>query len=132
MKNQRHDYRHAFTLGEGCRVEMMPERGSGTTLRGEIADLSVSGAGVRLDAAAALPPLHARLRVRFVLGTDQPIALPAEVVHGAGLGAKVCGMRFLPMADLAATEARGKLVWKYLLQEQRRQREVKLRTLRGK
>jgi c-di-GMP-binding flagellar brake protein YcgR len=130
MQNKRLDYRYPFAPAERRRVEIKPDGASETTLQGEIVNLSVSGVAVRLDSAAP-PQRHARLRLRFVLGADQEMALPAEVMHGGDPDGQVWGLRFLPLADLAATEARERIVWRFLMQEQRRARQEQLRGRRG-
>jgi c-di-GMP-binding flagellar brake protein YcgR len=122
MENRRQDFRHAFPPPERRRVHLTAATGTAT---GEILDLSLGGMRVRLEPAGALKPRQ-RYRVQLSLTADEALALDAEVVHGRNDPENGCGLHFLPLVDLRASDARERRLWKFLLDEQLRQRRIRL------
>jgi len=124
MENRRIDYRHTFEEPERLPVSLHV---GAAELHGEVLDLSVAGMAVRLDEPAAIRPRD-RLHVDLSLAGDQKVALPAVVVHGQQAPTPHLGLRFLPAADLQASDARDRLLWRFLVAQQ--QRERRLRAIR--
>src|SRR5207253_3217264 len=121
MENRRRDYRHPFVPHERLSVHLskdaVPE-----TWQGEIVDLSVSGMGVRIADPAFLISANDRLRATFALGSGKPMTLLAENIH-ATLDTGPCfGFHFLPPAEAAASDARERDLWAFLLEQQRQLR----------
>ncbi len=120
MENRRANYRHSFAMQAGVEVELECVLHS-LTIFGRLVDLSVGGMKVRLWApcvrdlanddwilCASIPDLP---------GT--PVLLSSVVYSWRDGAVGYCGMRFLPLADAKANEARDQLLWRFLLDEQR-------------
>lgn len=131
MENRRQDYRHAFPPPERRRVHLTANTGTAKTgTMGEILDLSLGGMRVRLPESAAPLSPQQRYRVELSLAADEPLALDAEVVHGKNDPENGCGMHFLEVVDLGARAARERKLWKFLIDEQLRQRRLVSRSAR--
>lgn len=121
MDNRRQNYRHALSAADRIGVELdLPGRRPGLT--GAVADLSVSGMRVRLADAEVYLPVEERLIARFALpGSEGPVTLSAAVAYTQTHNdARFCGIRFLPSTNPLADETRERLIWRYLLDEQRK------------
>src|SRR5262249_24964969 len=129
MQNRRQDYRFAFPTSERregtCRF-------NGAGSNGELIDVSVTGARVRLhdphgqgaSVSHSLAPGQ-RVEVQLNLGPDKDVELPALVIHRIQ-GEPEVGLRFLSLADLRVQEERERALWTFLLDQQRRvRRQVK-------
>jgi c-di-GMP-binding flagellar brake protein YcgR len=123
MDNRRQDYRHTFEPAERLHVELTRADGS-AVLTGEIVNLSVGGMLVALPHACPFKPAE-RCHVQFAIEPERPLAIRAAVVHLAADRAGA-GLRFLPLANLDAGEARERALWRFLLDEQRRARRARM------
>lgn len=98
--------------------------GERKSLPGELLDLSVSGMRVRMAGCpsdlrrAGQLMAHSRLP-----GVNLPLALASCVVYSKPeADGMTFGLRFLPLADTVADDNRAKLIWRFLLDAQRRLR----------
>jgi hypothetical protein len=126
MDNLRKDYRHTFEPAERLHVEIVVP-GKDVKLAGKAVNLSVGGVALQWPGdAPALQPAD-RCVLRFSLRPDRaPLELAATVVH-AHAGQPSLGLQFLPPVDVKKAEATDRVLWAYLLDEQRRrQRDMKL------
>src|SRR5439155_15467665 len=87
-------------------------------------NLSVGGMTARFVGDPTLLRQGARCVVKIILpGNEVELTLPSEVVHQSHNGETLtCGLHFVPLADPAAQEQRETVIWRFLLDEQRRQR----------
>jgi hypothetical protein len=123
MDNQRKDYRHyllpAVNLPVAVRCEDRLRLSFGVAV-----NLSVGGIAVRFTNES--PPLREsqRCSVRlFIPGEKVELNMAAEVVHIEVLEHEpVFGLRFLPTMDQAESDFREQVIWRFLLEDQRRQR----------
>jgi PilZ domain len=121
MATQRKDYRHSFSPEERIQVEL-ELNSPRAVLHGEIVNLSVGG--MRVHFAEPIPALNpsGRLAARAVIREKNlDIALTSSVIYaGQGDQGAYCGLRFLPLANRTADEKREQIVWRFLLEKQRR------------
>jgi hypothetical protein len=119
MDNRRADYRHPFALRERFEVELESVLHS-QTVAGRLIDLSVGGMKVHLlDQQTPVPDSWiTRAYVPELPGS--PVLLGTIVYCRPGAEGGICGVRFLPLADSKANDARDKVIWRFLLDQQRR------------
>jgi c-di-GMP-binding flagellar brake protein YcgR len=122
MENRRQSYRHPFRESEPVAVEIaVPE---GQTLWGELLDLSVGGAKIRLDAACPVG-VGGHLTIRLLRRQTPPLrlelGLAGEVKHveKEGRHVFVC-LQFVPQKAPPAGEPRERTLSRFLAEEQRR------------
>lgn len=118
MDNRRADYRHAFRPHERPAIAVHVRDAA---CRGEIVDLSLRGMAIQLESPVPLTP-HDRIHAEIEIPGDEKLSLMGEVIHRAQPSSRQFGMRFLLPADLNAAESRDRVLWRFLMQEQRRQR----------
>jgi len=126
MENRRRDYRYHFPHPSGLRAQLALAGAKPVRLVGEIVDLSIGGALLRIDEQAADLTSRSRWIVQFSLPAQEPLSLSATFVHGETAGTPVCGFEFPPLADVAAQEHRDRVIWRFLLDEQRKLRRERL------
>jgi hypothetical protein len=120
MDNRREYYRHV--LGAGRRLPAELNVAGTASRRGFIVDLAVGGLSMELPAMHAGEPMHGTCFISFTLSAvREPLVLPAELVHLRSTGTPVAGFRFLPFLDPKANAESQKRIWRYLLDEQRQQ-----------
>jgi hypothetical protein len=126
MSNRRSDYRHHFAPDDRLRVELAFT--GGRRAIGQIVDMSVGGIAVTLeDPSCRFDPADA-VSAHFAIPHGlRRFALASAVVHSrsADEGSHF-GLRFLPLDNWVAQEARDKALWVFLLDEQRSQRRLRL------
>jgi c-di-GMP-binding flagellar brake protein YcgR len=120
MENRRKDYRYHFPHPAGLRAELASQGRVPFRASGEIMDLSVAGAGLRLP--GDLPKiLDGSWLVRLSLPGERPLSLNAALVHRVAQNSTL-GFRFLPLVDPVAQQRRERVIWRFLLDEQRKMR----------
>ncbi len=126
MSNRRSDYRHHFAPDDQLRVELVWP--AGRRAIGQIRDMSVGGIGVTLDDPSCRFPPTDPVSAHFGIPHGlRRFALASTVVHRSVDGeSRQFGLRFLPLDDIEAQEARDKALWVFLLDEQRRERRLRL------
>ena len=126
MSNRRTDYRHHFAPDDRLRVELASR--NGRRVVGQIVNMSVGGIAVALDNATCrldpADPVSAQFAIPHGL---RRFTLASTVVHGCATddGGQL-GLQFLPLEDLDLQETRDKALWVFLLDEQRRERRLRL------
>jgi hypothetical protein len=125
MENRRKTYRQSFPPQEVLRAELY-RPGQRDVLLGEVLDLSLGGAHVRLRELVGALDIEDSLVTRL-LGRNEPapvnlsLSLPSQVVSVERRGEQwYCGLRFLPVADPRANDAIERSLSRFLLAEQRR------------
>ena len=126
-ENRRESYR--CPLPEDCRLRVQldtPMRRSCFT--GVITDMSTTGASVLLDGTPAIPLELDTVTARFrIPGIFSPLTVNSSIVRRTeeedGIYLR---LEFLPLAIPSAAESRDKILWSFLLDEQRRQRRETL------
>jgi len=121
MENRRRDYRHPFAAPHRLRVAFLAADDT-VLAEGDIANLSVSGMAVVFRHG---PPQVAQERWLARLGHPfwpAPLLVPCSLVHAQPAEPYQAGFRFLPMANPTATEERERLLWSFLLEQQRQSR----------
>jgi c-di-GMP-binding flagellar brake protein YcgR len=121
MDNRRLDYRHAFDASDRFAIALRSGAGA---FEGEIIDLSLSGMSVLLKRPAGELKPNQRVHAELKLGAAGPMPLSAVVVHGRRTPEPCYGLRFLPLAETHATDARERQLMRYLFDEQRRRRQL--------
>jgi len=88
-------------------------------------NLSVGGVAVQFGKNGHRLHEEERCVVTFVIPDDQvELRIPAVVVHQEGSAdAPIYGLQFLSQVDPEENENRDKVIWRFLLAEQRRQRQ---------
>jgi hypothetical protein len=122
MENRRKDYRHRLEAPGRLGAELTPS-GRPAAVAAEVIDLSVSGLAVALPAAAA-PTVGEACIVRLVATAERlDLKIPAVVIHrhDTPAGSRL-GLHFPPLANPAANDNRERVLWRFLLEEQRRLR----------
>lgn len=119
MENRRQHYRHVF--GPTRLIKVGLESGPAqASLQGELVDLSVGGMCLYMPKA---PGTWAKQCSASLTLEQNPVSIRVEQVHDRVGNGRCLGFRFLPDADTAAAEAQEKVIWKFLLDEQRRRRK---------
>ncbi len=124
MPNRRKDYRLALADDPLPAELLLP--GSKRPLVGAVVNLSISGMALRLPEDLPTPTLEEVCQVTFTLPSDRrrlPIQARAVYVSRRDDG-NLCGLSFLPLSLESATEERERAIWLFLLDEQRRRRQV--------
>jgi c-di-GMP-binding flagellar brake protein YcgR len=120
MENRRQHYRHQFAPTHAFGVRLQSRDGS-PTLDGELIDLSIGG--MRVYASALTKEMADEWIVTLPLDTAAaPLSISAQRVHRREGAAACCGFRFLDAADMQTSEERAKVIWQFLLKEQRQRR----------
>jgi c-di-GMP-binding flagellar brake protein YcgR len=131
MESKRKDYRHNFPADERIPVDLELS-GARTVLHGEIVNLSVGGMRVHfVDSVADLNP-QGRLVARASIRESKiDLALASTVIYAEQSDdASYCGLRFLPSASRTIDESTERIVWSFLLDEQRRLRRRQKESVR--
>jgi c-di-GMP-binding flagellar brake protein YcgR len=122
MKNLRQDYRHPFPPTRRLSVELRISE-AGQTIQGEIVNLSIGGMAVVIKSPAPKIPVESRLIARLGLSSNgSQLSIPSVVVHVQNGDPPLHGFRFVPPTSSHEQEARDKILWSFLLEEQRRDR----------
>lgn len=137
MENLRRNYRHSFPANQRLFVDLVWPGGR-ECLRGQVIDLGIEGLRVQLTKPVA-GFIESVVVVRLDLPGGRPhLTLSSRVVSVRDNSrGQECGLRFLPLVDPAAQEARANLLWRYLMDVQRRgktadeKKPVTLRLYRG-
>jgi c-di-GMP-binding flagellar brake protein YcgR len=120
MENRRQNYRHLFVPPQLCVELQAPAQGA--ICLGALLDLSIGGMKIRLDDLTQPLALHGRCLARSVLAAGHlRLALSAAIVHlQIGEDGRYLGLRFLPSVDPRVNEQREQVIWRFLMEEQRR------------
>jgi c-di-GMP-binding flagellar brake protein YcgR len=123
MDNRRQNYRHSLLPEVRLAVELTGP-GHAKPAAGLTVNLSVGGMAAQfVDSGLALEQGEACVARVVIPGSQVDLSIPSMVVHqGGSSDAPAYGLRFLPVADPAANEWRETVIWRFLLEEQRRQR----------
>jgi hypothetical protein len=121
MENRRQHYRHDFAPTRQFVVRLQTSEGAPVG-QGELINLSIGGACVYA------PALRKQAAEKWIVtlsldATAAPLTIPVERVYARDDRA-CCGLRFLDAADLPEQEERDRILWKFLLAEQRRRRQI--------
>ncbi len=121
MSNQRQDYRYVFKPQEQIPVRLEGFEPD-CVQEGTMVNLSLGGTKVHLGGKHARLAVGDSLLITFALpGIEPEFHIPSTVSHlereADGLS---CSLRFLPLETTSAHEARSKLLWRFLLDRQRR------------
>jgi hypothetical protein len=121
MENRRQNYRHAFAPDALLPVSI--QRGTGGPFwKGWALDLSVTGTRVRLEDSAQHLAANDRVVLRMALPRQsERLQMHGMVIHySLDEQHETYGIEFLPSLSSSADELRERLIWTFLLQEQRR------------
>jgi hypothetical protein len=121
MENRRRDYRHHFPHPSGLRAELASDGPSPVRLTADIVDLSIGGAALQIDEQTVGPAASRRWTVQLSLPTQAALSMSATCAHQRANG-PTCGFQFLPLADPLAQDDRERIIWRFLLEEQRKAR----------
>jgi c-di-GMP-binding flagellar brake protein YcgR len=121
MNNRRQYYRHTMPPARGITVTLRSSDGK-SCCTGAMADLSIGGVCARFEDSPAAKSWLAT----FNLGLEGPtLTIPVEQVHGGDERPGkpgCCGFRFLPRPNPRILEEQERMIWSFLLDEQRGQR----------
>jgi c-di-GMP-binding flagellar brake protein YcgR len=121
MENRRQSYRHPFRESEPVVVEIAAPEGE--TLWGELLDLSVGGAKIRLDACPV--SVGGQLTIGLFRRQTPPLRLELGLagvvkhVEKEGRHVFVC-LQFVPQKATPAGDPRERTLSRFLAEEQRR------------
>jgi hypothetical protein len=127
MDNRRQHFRYPFTP-KSCWKATFRALDATNSFAAEIVNLSIGGICVKLG------PDHAakgeRWLVAIQLSTDdEPLHMPVERVHPNGGEPGIWGFRFLPLPSALEQEERDRLIWRFILEEQRRDRREAVQSM---
>jgi hypothetical protein len=118
MINRRQYYRHIMPPARGITVTLRSSDGM-SCCTGDIVDLSIGGLCAKLPDSPADKPWLAT----FGLGSEGPtLTIPVQQVHAADERPGHYGFRFLPRPNPRIHEEQERMIWSFLLDEQRGQR----------
>jgi c-di-GMP-binding flagellar brake protein YcgR len=120
MDNRRRYYRHSF-IGPPLLQATLSSAGGPESRRGEIVNLSVGGMALRLEDQTFLASAS-QWTIGVCLNRDTPLLLQATLVHQATDNNPSYGFQFHSLAETHANEEREKVIWSFLLDEQRKAR----------
>lgn len=122
MENRRQHYRYAFTLRSYWKATFHALDRS-ATFSAEIVNLSIGGICVKPEAGSAIE--EEQWIVGITLSSHaEPLRIPVQRVHRSDGAAGTWGFRFLPMPNAQEQEEQDRVIWRFLLEEQRRDRRV--------
>ncbi len=124
MENRRQSLRHYYPAAERFPVTLkLVDRHA--ELNALLLDLGLEGMRVRLEDEPPPLCLDQSLLAHLELpGLAESLSVTCAVVYLERIGsAQECGLRFLPLLLPAANDRRERLLWKYLMNEQRRTRK---------
>lgn len=120
MQNRRQHFRYSFTPKTYWRATFRALE-SANSFSAEIVNLSIGGICVKLERG------HAAKGERWIVAVelsthDEPLRIPVERVHPNGGEPGFWGFRFLPLPSALEQEEQDRLIWRFILEEQRRDR----------
>ncbi|HZU35564.1 MAG TPA: PilZ domain-containing protein [Gemmataceae bacterium] len=119
--NRRQNYRHTFPPEHALPVAVQRSTG-GPFWPAEALDLSVTGTRVRLENSAHRLAIDDRVVLRIALPpSGERLQMHGEVIHRVfDEHGATYGVQFLPSLNPSADEHRDRMIWQFLLAEQRR------------
>ncbi len=123
MENRRRDYRHRLAGPARVSAELTAASLSAPA-RGDVVDLSVTGMAIQIDSTVGPLDAGTPCVVHLVVANQRiDLTLPSVVVHHReGPAARTYGLHFPPLASAVANDNRERVLWRFLLEEQRQQR----------
>jgi c-di-GMP-binding flagellar brake protein YcgR len=120
MKNRRQDFRYALKPKSYWKATFRAIEGA-NTFSAEIVNLSVGGFCVKLE------PGHSATGEKWVVTIElstqaAPLRVPVERIHPDGAEQGYWGFRFLPLPNALEQEAQDRLISRFILEGQRRDR----------
>ena len=118
MQNRRQQYRHEFPPTRPMMVHLHSPH-SRETITAEVVNLSIGGMCVYSSALRK----HSADRWDVALTFDsesEPLTVPAETVYRRPDDSALWGFRFAAETDEEKSDLRERVIWQFLLSEQRR------------
>jgi c-di-GMP-binding flagellar brake protein YcgR len=126
MQNRRQHFRYAFTPKSYWKATFH-HLDTSTAFSAEIVNLSIGGICVKVDAGHLAEGKN--WIVAIALSThDEPLRIPVEWVHPHVGESGLLGFRFLPLPNAMEQEEQDRLIWRFILEEQRRDRREAARS----
>ncbi len=126
MENRRQHFRYAFTPKSYWKATFRALDGT-ATFSAEIMDLSIGGICVKAESGPSAAA--EKWLVAIELSTHaEPLRIPVERVHPDGGAPGHWGFRFLPLPNAVEQEEQDRLIWRFILEEQRRDRREAARS----
>jgi c-di-GMP-binding flagellar brake protein YcgR len=120
MQNRRHYYRHTLAPKYNLTVSFRTTDGAGS-FSGELVNLSIGGIRVATQRTEERP--GKRWIATFTLEADSPpLSIPVERIYAQDDKAGYCGFHFLARARVRDQEEQERIIWQFLLEEQRNDR----------
>ena len=121
MKNRREYYRHTFAADDGLPATVQDAAG-GPLLPVVVLDLSLTGMRFRADGPHRPWAGDDLIAIRFTLPGAVQLSIEGRVIyeHPSDQGESY-GVHFLPSPSAGQNAQREKILWRFLLQAQRRQ-----------
>ncbi len=120
MENRRQHFRYPFTPKSYWKATFRSLDGS-ITFSAEIVNLSVGGICIKSDGCDVGD--EQKWIVSVALSSHaEPLRIPVERVYCSDGGAGCWGFRFLPLPNATEQEEQDRQIWRFLLEEQRRDR----------
>jgi hypothetical protein len=126
MRDRRQDFRHTFDLARRLMVQCtsLRDREPGSVI-GEILNISVGGLCIQAEALASLGIDQWMASYVLEPGT-QPVRAAVTRIYTGLTDPTVAGFQFLPTSNALAEEERERRIWRFLMAEQRRERQRRL------
>lgn len=119
MQNRRRDYRHSFAPPHRLKVRLTSNNGK-HTIDGDMLDLSVGGFCIQSDALKQASDERWEATIHLGDGAVLATMRVERVVRDEG--SDRCGFRFLYSVIVHMREAQEKVIWKFVLEQQRDER----------
>jgi c-di-GMP-binding flagellar brake protein YcgR len=120
MENRRQHFRYAFKPKSYWKATFRALDAT-TTFSAEIVNLSIGGICVKPDPGQSSAVGKWMVAVALSAHTE-PLRVPVERVYTNGDEPGLWGFRFLPLPNAMEQEEQDRLIWRFILDEQRRDR----------
>jgi len=128
MENRREYYRHAFPPARDMTVMFRSTDGTSSFL-GDMVNLSIGGLCARFQAGKTMPAK--KWIASLTLDPGVTLQIPVEQVYAKDDQPGHCGFRFLPRPNPRVLEEQERMIWSFLLDEQRGERRQAREPRRG-
>jgi c-di-GMP-binding flagellar brake protein YcgR len=125
MENRRQHFRYAFTPRHYWMATFHSQDAT-ATFSAEIVNLSIGGICVK--AGSGQSAQGGRWIVAIALSTHgEPLRIPVERVHPSVSEPGCWGFRFCPLPNAMEQEEQDRLIWRFIMEAQRRDRREAVR-----
>jgi c-di-GMP-binding flagellar brake protein YcgR len=126
MENRRQHFRYAF-IPKNYWKATFHDLNATTSFSAEFVNLSIGGICVKVDSGCLAKVDRWIVAIALSVHGD-PWRVPVERVYPSGGDPGFWGFRFLPLPNAMEQEEQDRLIWRFILEEQRRDRREAARS----